>query len=47
MINWLRENAQTTFSFFTRNDFRKEMTFVILLKIIALFLIWQLCFATT
>jgi len=40
----LKNPLQTIFSFFTQNEFRKEITIVIILKLIALFLIWQLCF---
>lgn len=31
--------------FFTRNNFRKEMTLVIIVKLIAIFLLWGLFFS--
>ena len=38
--------SQSSFvQFFTRNRFRKDMTFIIFLKIILLFLLWEFFFS--
>jgi hypothetical protein len=33
------------FQFFTQNQYRKEITLVICLKVIAIFILWKLCFS--